>query len=319
MLALSADEILATRMLHLAAFVGSVTVVVLVYTARRRLDYVESMLIPHQMLSATAIDEMQSRIIPESALAGMGVSYTSVRSDMSASPQPSRLAAIKNMHSPVKMVIQEGKPSVASPLEASASHPSLQPLETGPPTPKGNGAAVVSLDVHRVITKTDTMGYTPTARHLEEDFDKQARTSRPKYLDTKLRTKRSRCWKCLGRPGNRHQALFWFDRHGTEFMLHFIRTILLLESVYVASSAVVLASSECDGNHPSTCVLSIVGMIVPPLIAASLLPGLIIKFVLVSSSQSCSGLYVPPFATAWLPLTPPPSPPPFPRSPTLRC
>lgn len=101
---------------------------------------------------------------------------------------------------------------------------------------------------------------------------------------------RSEFWsRWLGRPGNRHERLFWFDRHGPHFLLHLFRIILLAMAVYISSAAVLFKAEVC--SSAGGCVLGYVALGIPPIAIAVILPVVIELTVLVSNVESMKKRY----------------------------
>lgn len=64
---------------------------------------------------------------------------------------------------------------------------------------------------------------------------------RPPFLELTLRPRSALGEFFLGKPPNKHQMLFWFDRKGEEFLQMVLRVVLILSAIYVALVAVEFA------------------------------------------------------------------------------
>lgn len=106
----------------------------------------------------------------------------------------------------------------------------------------------------------------------------------PKYMKTNLQRPGRCARRCVGRPPNRHEALFWFGHRGVEFIEFLVRTLMLLLAVYLATVALLFYDYECADTWYQ-CVLFYIAALVAPATQLFLLPRVIRLFVMVTSVE----------------------------------
>lgn len=112
--------------------------------------------------------------------------------------------------------------------------------------------------------------------------------SPPFLKGTRVLARSGPCKRCWGRPPTAHEKLFWFDRFGPSFTLHTIRTIMLLQSLYLAAMGMMLVRSGCSADEWQRCAI-MSGMAVAPVLATMMVvPWVIQGFVIATSIETMS-------------------------------
>jgi len=140
-------------------------------------------------------------------------------------------------------------------------------------------ARVVELDI-----ETPLLMETPSVAELSRHRQIAYADRQPPYLKQKLRPRTGCGRRFLGRPANRYEQLFWFDRMGVHFLEHLVRTLMLLLAVYVAVVGILLKDYECN-DAAWKCAAFYVAMLVSPFLTLLQLPRVIRLFVVVSSVE----------------------------------
>ncbi|KAL6076688.1 hypothetical protein QOT17_002810 [Balamuthia mandrillaris] len=73
-----------------------------------------------------------------------------------------------------------------------------------------------------------------TSNKLEEGGTKLTQKKKPPYLELPHKPRTVVGQLLLGPPPNKHEQLFWFDKKGHMFILHVIRSVMMLSAVYIA-------------------------------------------------------------------------------------
>jgi len=126
-----------------------------------------------------------------------------------------------------------------------------------------------------------------------EIYDRETRTKavvlhahRPPYLDFSLQQRSELGTRFLGKPPNKHEMCFPFDRHGIHFYVNILRMSLLLLSVYLAVSLIHFSQSYIKEFGTGLGVLSIVLTFFPVFLTVFIfIPQSIVLLVTVSNIE----------------------------------
>jgi calmodulin len=149
-----------------------------------------------------------------------------------------------------------------------------------------NGAAI-----NADLEMSETSSLLPDFNQFQV-LDKQSNemitiySARPAYLNQPLRVRSSFGKNFLGKPPNRHEACFPFDRHGVHFYVQIFRLLLLLMSVYLALLAVRFGVDMVNTYGGGIGALLIILSVIPFLVVVfKFIPQSIITLVVVSNVE----------------------------------
>ena len=156
----------------------------------------------------------------------------------------------------------------------------------------------VSFQEQDASVNADPMYTTESSKLLREEMRTHAvedkvtheivylQSIRPPYLSLELKQRSETGKRMLGKPANKHELCFPFDRHGVKFFVQLFRLILVLLSLYLALTAVHFGPQFYEEFTPLIATLMLIGSLLPVFsVAFYVMPHSIVTLVITANIE----------------------------------